>query len=346
MSPFDKAKFDALTEGLETAVIRSTDLERTNRIDAEFFQKRFLATEARMALVDSENVAKLTAVSDGNHFTITDAFRDEGIPYYRGQDVAGNFFIESSTPNFITQEAFDRPYMRRSHLRQGDVLLSIVGTIGELSLVSSPKSATCSCKLAILRPRKIKPEYLAVFLQSRFGRNQIERLTRGAVQRGLILEDLDQLLVGRFSTEFENAISAAVHSAKAVFKRSEISQSEAETILLSALGLSDWTPPDPLTYTRSARDVLATGRWDAQFYRPAYDVLRENLAKMFELKLLGRVGNVLKGRTVPYVQDGAVSIIRSGDLNDIEREDRFLRASTDEPIFYLERGDILGCGLN
>ena len=64
--------------------------------------------------------------------------------------------------------------------------------------------ATCSCKLAILRPRDVTlPEFLAVFLRSEHGQNQIERLTRGAVQKGLILEDMDQLWVPSLSEEFE-----------------------------------------------------------------------------------------------------------------------------------------------
>ena len=84
-----------------------------------------------------EDIASLCSVFDGNHFTISDEFTSEGIPYYRGQDVVGNFFIEQSAPNFITDEAFNRPYMTRSHLKRGDVLLSIIGTIGELSLVDS-----------------------------------------------------------------------------------------------------------------------------------------------------------------------------------------------------------------
>ena len=79
-------------------------------------------------------------VSDGNHMGISEQFSDEGIPYYRGQD-AGAFFIENSNPICIDEITFNRPVMKRSHLKQGDVLLSIVGTIGALSLVYSNKDA-------------------------------------------------------------------------------------------------------------------------------------------------------------------------------------------------------------
>jgi restriction endonuclease S subunit len=70
----------------------------------------------------------------------------------------------------------------------GDILLSIIGTIGAVSLVSTNQSATCNCKLAILRPKNQKSELIATFLNSEFGQSQIDRFTRGAVQMGLLLE--------------------------------------------------------------------------------------------------------------------------------------------------------------
>jgi hypothetical protein len=96
--------------------------------------------------------------------------------------------------------------MVRSHLKSGDVLLSIVGTIGETSLVQTSNPATCSCKLAILRPRSISPAYLATFLSSRIGRSLTQRWKRGAVQMGLLLEDMDQIGIPRWSGGLELAV--------------------------------------------------------------------------------------------------------------------------------------------
>ncbi len=53
------------------------------------------------------------------------------------------------------------------------------------------------------------------------------------------------------------------------------------------------------------------------------------------------MGEVLKGDTVPYAEDGTVPIIRSGDLRDIDDDARFLRADADAEIFELQRGDVL-----
>ena len=326
-------------EGLEASVVSVNQLERTSRIDSEFFQKRFLRSATLIEQWERDSIVALTRVSDGNHFSISDDFVENGIPYYRGQDVTGRFFVETASPIHITREAYDRKYMKRSYLKRGDVLLSIVGTIGELSLVASDQPATCSCKLAILRPREVLPEYLAVFLRSEDSQNQIERLTRGAVQKGLILEDMDQLWVPSLSEEFEKRIAQVVHTSRNTQEQSEHKQKEAEDTLLAALGLEDRTPPGPLSYTAPLSEIAGDKRLDAQFHRPKFKELQAIHESRFELQYLH--GLVLKGRTVPYSDTGAVPIIRSGDLTDIDDEAKLLRADASEPIFFLRKGDVL-----
>ena len=219
-------------------------------------------------------------MSDGNHFTISADFVDEGIPYYRGQDVVGHFFIEQAAPNHITEEAYNRPYMKRSHLKQGDVLLSIVGTIGELSLVAGERPATCSCKLAILRPRAVRPEFLAVALRSRIGRLQVERQTRGAVQMGLILEDMEQLLVPRLNIPLEDEIANLVVAAKQLRAASVNGLRQAEERLAQEIGLSPEPPLEPLSYSHSSSLVLAEGRLDSQYFMPAKTEMIRALATL------------------------------------------------------------------
>ena len=56
LGPFDPARFAALSEGLEVAVIQRSALERTARIDAEFFQRSFLNAHAILAECDPEPI--------------------------------------------------------------------------------------------------------------------------------------------------------------------------------------------------------------------------------------------------------------------------------------------------
>ena len=339
--PFDAARYAGLLEGLEATEIAWSKLERTKRIDPEYFLKHHLRNQAVLSYHALQSVADCAKVADGNHFAISDEFVEDGIPYYRGQDVSGQFFVEQALPMGISRKAFSAPFMKRSHLREGDVLLSIIGTIGESSLVSSNRDATCSCKLAILRPKKIVPAFLATYLRCEYGRSQTNRLTRGAVQMGLLLEDMDQLMVPVTSPVMQQAIEKIIFTAREQFDAAAAALADAERQLLSALGLENWQPPKPLSYVRRSRDAFAAGRLDAQYFQPKFDATAERLSKSFKLDTLGLLGQVLKGTTVPYSENGDIPIIRSGDLGNIDGDDKFLRSTSSEPIFFLVPGDVL-----
>jgi len=158
---------------------------------------------------------------------------------------------------------------------------------------------------------------------------------------GLLLEDMDQIFVSRFLDGFEKHIVAFVREAQRELEDAKRFSESAEATLTAALGLGDWQPPEPLTYTRTLSEVFQTRRLDAQFFAPRYTALREFFEKHFDVRELGQIGDVLKGVTVPYHDDGTIPIIRSGDLVDISDDGRFLRAQPNEPVFNLERGDVL-----
>jgi hypothetical protein len=254
-------------KGLEANDALFSCLERTKRFDSEYFNPNGVRAVQVLTGLGAVALNSVVGVSDGNHFSISDEFCDEGIPYFRGQDVVANFFMEQATPNLIPESAFDLPHMRRSHLLKGDVLLSIVGTIGESALYTSDAPATCSCKLAILRPNEISAEYLAVFLKTNFGSSQIVRLTRGAIQGSLLLEDMDQVLIPRFSDKFEMEVSRLVLEAQRCLDQASEQILQAENRLIDSMGLGE-APPEPLTYTASASQALSAARIDAEYFAP------------------------------------------------------------------------------
>ena len=283
-------------DGLECSEINRSELERTLRIDSEFYSKSAIKVSDMLQSRSHDLLTTFVNVSDGNHMGISDCFIDEGVPYYRGQD-AGAFFIENSTPICINEKTFELPVMKRSHLKKGDVILSIVGTIGSLSLVYSDKSATCSCKLAILRPKEGKSaELLATFLRGKYGQAQITRFTRGAVQKGLILEDMDQLVVPTFGDGIVEAIKNAVQSAYQIQEKANIHYREAQRT-----------------------SFYTTGRLDAEYYQPKYDILFDELKK-FSCKRLGGPNGIvnIKKSIEPgseaYTEDG-IPFVRVSDIS-------------------------------
>lgn len=305
-------------DGLECSEINRSELERTLRIDSEFYSKSAIKVSDMLKSRSHDLLTTFVNVSDGNHMGISDCFIDEGVPYYRGQD-AGAFFIENSNPICINEKTFELPVMKRSHLKKGDVILSIVGTIGSLSLVYSDKSATCSCKLAILRPKEGKSaELLATFLRGKYGQAQITRFTRGAVQKGLILEDMDQLVVPTFGDGIVEAIKNAVQSAYQIQEKANIHYREAQRTLVNSVG-SILAPAESVSVRNISTSFYTTGRLDAEYYQPKYDILFDELKK-FSCKRLGGPNGIvnIKKSIEPgseaYTEDG-IPFVRVSDIS-------------------------------
>ena len=208
-----------MLEGLEISILNNHELERTLRIDSEFYSKGNLQIDKRLKALKANNLTNYAIISDGNHMSISDSFTEMGIPYYRGGDIYNMFIEQCPSPLYIPRTVFNMKMMQRSHLKKGDILMSIVGAIiGNLSLVSTDNDATCSCKLAIIRPyANLSPEYIMTFLKSQMGQSQIQRYRRGSGQTGFILEDFDQLLIPELNDKINLFLKDLLNKAKQSF---------------------------------------------------------------------------------------------------------------------------------
>ena len=338
-------------------------LERTTRLDSEFYSKFFLEIEEKLKKLDFEKISELTKVSDGNHAKISDYFSDEGVPYYRGGDIY-NFFIEHAKAQSlkIPLNVYQWENMKRSHLKKGDVLMSIVGAIiGNLSLVNNDERATCSCKLAILRPKtgKIDSNYLAIYLKSKFGQSQVQRLRRGSGQTGFILEDFEQLFVALPSDKLVDKVNELVTNSYDSLNQSNKTYQQAEELLLEELGLRDFQPSEQGINIKSLKDsFLSTGRLDAEYYQPKYDDYLELIQNYSQgSKPLKKVCNLrdenfepLSDEVYNYIE--LSNIGKSGDITGATEDigsqlpSRARRiVNTDDVIISSIEGSLSSCAL-
>lgn len=263
-------------DGHECTEIFLSQLERTNRIDAEFYKKKSIKIVRLLEEIHAKPLTDYVDFSDGNHMGISDKFVDKGVPYYRGQDIH-NFFIEDAKPICIDKDTFNDSYMRRSHLKKYDILLSIVGTIGEVALVSKEEKATCNCKLAILRPfYKEKAALIAIYLKTRYGFDQVDKFKRGAVQMGYLLEDINQILIPNFSSEMEKVIARTVEGIKTLTDKSNLQYALAEKCLLKEIGIDmSFIVSGGVSVKGFMECFNVENRIDAEFYQPKYDEINK-----------------------------------------------------------------------
>ena len=325
-------KYKSLLEGLEISILKNHELERTLRIDSEFYSKGNLELDRKLKSFNANRLTNYSIISDGNHMSISDSFVESGIPYYRGGDIYNMFIEQSPNPLYIPRSVFDMNTMQRSHLKKGDILMSIVGAIiGNLSLVATDNDATCSCKLAIIRPfANLTPEYIMTFLRSLIGQSQIQRFRRGSGQTGFILEDFEQIQVPELNEDIMEFIKNCVLKAKQVYTKSSIRYQNALNSLLEQLQLQTLQlNTSNIKVLNIQESFIDSGRLDAEYYHPKYDILFERLGKN-KCKRLGEFTKLHKSIEPgsDYYQSEGLPFVRVSDLTQF---------GVTKPSIYLDK---------
>jgi restriction endonuclease S subunit len=318
------------------SIIQKSQLESAYRLDAGYYQPEYLESQNRLIALKTSFLSSVCKVTDGNHSLISEYFSESGVRYLRGQDLA-DFFISDTAPVYIPDEIYNN--LRRSHIFYEDVLVSIVGTIGSVSIVAkSFDKLTANCKIAILHQERIDPWFLAIFLASKYGQNQINRKVAGAVQTGIILKDLATILIPIVHETEQNKIREIATKAYQNQIDSEKLCSQAENLLLEKLGLKHFEPEDDLSYIVNLSDVKSAHRADAAFFQPKYQNMLERIEKK-DVRSLGNLVSIKKGvepGSGEYRDEGK-SFIRVSNLSKYDILDKNQKYLDNELYQRLQR---------
>ena len=123
-------------DGLECSEILKSELEFSGRIDAEYYQKKYLAYQD---IINRHDVLPLFKIAD---FLIGPFGSD--YRYIRGQDVKP-FLLQDTSPRYMADSDFFR--LKKYALSSNDILVSVVGTLGNACIIQNHEiPAIFSCK--------------------------------------------------------------------------------------------------------------------------------------------------------------------------------------------------------
>ena len=206
-------------------------------------------------------------------------FYDSGeLPFYRVGDVDGMVEVKRATK--IPAKLCDEfPTLKR--VRRGDILFTKGGAIDRVGYVI--EEGAVSRDLIFLKtsclpePRRL---WLFTYFRTAFFSRMLLRSSSQTAQPHLTLPLVRELPIFLASERLSDAVASAVVNAYHHADQADNLLQRAEDTLLEALGLADWTPPEPLSYTARASDALSAGRIDAQYFMPAKEQVRRSLAAM------------------------------------------------------------------
>ena len=266
-------------DGLECSEILKSELEFSGRIDAEYYQKKFLQYQAA---IEKHSILPLSKIADfligpfGSAYDTSTYVEQSDYRYIRGQDVK-LFLLQDASPRYMAEDDYDR--LSKYALHANDILVSVVGTLGNACIIQEHEvPAIFSCKSTAVKAKDVNPFYLLSYLNSKYGKSLLCRKERGAIQKGLNLDDLKTLDIPLFSDELskntELLISKALNSiscAKKVYY-------EAEIQLRTILGSVTVSNKNHSIKTL-AESFLKSSRLDAEYYQSKYDMYLAVLGK-------------------------------------------------------------------
>jgi type I restriction enzyme S subunit len=296
----------------QISVIKKSELEGATRLDAEYYQPKYLATAK--ALGGHPRLKQFLQRSIIHPTEIKRVYEDRGYPFALSQNIGDNW-LDFSQQVFIPHE--NAKLVSKNKVEVGDILMIRTGQVGKAApYLGEPSNLYASAHVLIVKTKDISPGYLSTYLNSKFGRTLLERGTYGALQPELAPSYVETVPVPRLGDSVERAIESMVLEAYKVRKQSESLYLQAEQLLLDEIGFKDLGLSHQLYYTVPLKKTKEAGRLDAEHFQPKYRRLEERLlGYKGGAKVLG---NLIQPITNGYdcrefVSDG-VPYLRVGDV--------------------------------
>jgi len=280
-------------------------------------------------------------ISDGEHSHIPRQ-KEKGIRYLYGRNIKEGIvnFDPISDAAYISEENYKK--FTRTHIKQNDILLTIVGTIGKSAIYKTEYIGKAGIPRHIAKIRLKKdvdntPEFVTAFFRSTVGKWQLNNITTGNIQPLLSIKNIRTLDIPKAKKEFVDKITKLEQEQI----NNEINSlpliEQAQQLLYQKLGIDFSKIWKGNFYSVNLSDFKGADLWTPKYYYPLYINTLKAIKQKWPTVPVGEIVTVKKGDEVgsdnynKYLDkiDSDVPFIRTTDLVNYE-VDQF-------PDFYIPK---------
>ena len=303
-------------EGLEISEDRfsKTNLNKDFRIDSQFYTKaprknsQLKYIRIGDAIKSSQYGLSIEMTEDG-----------QGFPIYRMNEIH-DMLCDLSVDKYanISEAEYER-----FALHDGDVLFNRtnsfewVGRTGVYYQNDDVKRTFASYLVKFIpNEQVILPEYLCAFLNSKYGVWDIKRRARQSInQTNVNPEEVKEIEIPILDYAIQKDVQKCLKKANEYRVESLNQYIHAENTLKEELGIKDLIPNNEAINIKQLKEsFLATGRLDAEYYRPKYDDF-ERLIKSCKCGY-GRIRDYFNQNTEVFTEKYSMfNYIEIGDIN-------------------------------
>ena len=274
------------------SVVKLSELRETKRIDADRYHLGFLELEEnlrKISIIEELRSVIVEPVRTGRTPRDREMYEEDEKICFVKTDTLREGLIDFENSDFLPA----RSLSRRDYLRPNDVIVTIIGAhfdiIGRAAIyLPHYPPAVVNQNIAVIKSdeNKLNPFFLMVFLNSKYGREQLWMLSRQTEQVNLNCREVEKLLVPIFDINFQQDIESLAKESSKLIEKSKSLYTQAENLLLEESGLKDFKPNYELSYTANLSQAFSVHRVDAEYFQPVYHQLIKHLKNSLEVKPL------------------------------------------------------------
>lgn len=274
----------------------------SDRMDVHYYNPEYYQVVDDLRRIEHDNEAlSLCVLGDllleetegvtGGQTPLGAAYVARGVPFLRVQNVRENRLSLESVV-FIDMQTHES-LLARSKLKPNDVLLTITGSYG-LSTVISQEDLPANINQHMVRLRvdthRIDPRYLALFLNSKLAKIQMDRLCTGSTRPALAYHAIKQIIVlfpTKLQRQLEITEKVSLTQKKGFIKiqRSEKQKKQYDQIVLSTLGLQIPDKPISKSFIINAINDRLEVKWYYEHYIQILKILdKQNAIKLSDIE--------------------------------------------------------------
>lgn len=255
---------------------RVSKYEMTERFDAEFYAPECIRNDKKLSSIPHVKLSLILNDLQLGYTGPTEKYYDNnGINYLSSKNVFDGIIEITDATDKISVSAH-RNELKKTAVREGDILISRTGTVGKSSVVTKYLGeANIAAHLIALRIIKSWDSYyISSFLNSSHGNVQSTRHQRGTIIQGLSVYDVPLFIIPRATPLVQKYIGDKIRQAEKLRNWAKILRNNVD-LQLNKLDLPINEPPQMLSIVNAQ---TLEDRLDPRPYRSHY----LNLAKAIE----------------------------------------------------------------
>ena len=238
------------------------------RSDAEFFRSDYLKIQKVLMHKPFKKLLDY-GVKIRHPGEIKRNYVEDGVFFLRAQNVRPLRIDTLSNPVYIAEH--DAKRLSDNTVKKGDILITRTGAnFGQCAVYLEDIQTIASSHTFIVKSGELNPFFLSVFLNTKYGRQLIDKGMYGCSQPEIAPYFLYRIPLPLLY-EIPQIIEDIYLKSQELINLSASLYKQTQDIILSELGLNRWQPEHQLSFVRNHSDARLGERIDAEYFQPKYE---------------------------------------------------------------------------